>query len=251
MFIDIKLHKDVCFLYLNKAGTNSLDQNLLDELYTKVCWASEHSHIKTVILASSLPFGFSSGLDLSNLIDAQQTIFAKNIYNAVYKSYKIVELILQSPKIFIAALSGPVIGSAASIAFSCDFRIAAKGTWFWLPDVLYGGLLADGGVNLLERLLGNSRAFMFALTNDRINLDDADKWGLIYKTVQRSQLDETALTVAKRLCGLSFKTLSSHKEIINESTLSSFRKEQLTEILTLEETHKRLQSYIKKRGAAE
>jgi len=245
MYIDVKIEENVCFFYLNKPGTNSLDQKFLDELYDKVCWASEQDTVKVVVLTSKLPFGFSSGLDLGSFMDDRQAVFAEKVYNAVYKSFQIAKAITQSPKIFIAALSGPVIGSAASIAFSCDFRIAAPGTWFWLPDVQYGGLLADGGIELLTKLVGNSRSFMLGLTNDRMNLDAADKWGLIYKAVDLKELDETTFSIAKRLYGYSFRTLSSHKKIINEGLLTDFREEQLNEILASEDTYKKLQSYMR------
>ena len=244
MYIDTDFREDVCYIYLTRQKTNSLNQELLDGLYDKVCCASEHQDVRVVILASKLPFGFSSGLDLGSFMDEQQSIFAEKVYNVVYKSFQIVKSILQSPKIFIAALAGSVIGSAASIAFSCDFRIAAPGTWFWLPDAQYGGLLADGGIELLTRLTGNSRAYMLGLTNDRINLDEAERWGLIYKTVERRKLNETAFTTAKRLCGYSFQTLSSHKKIINEGLLNDFREAQLKEILSSKDSYQKLQSYM-------
>ena len=154
----------------------------------KVCWASEHKTIKVVILASKLSFGFSSGFDLRSLIDVQQFIYAEKVYNAVYTSFQIAKTIVQSSKIFIASIAGPIIGSAASIVFSCDFRIAAPGAWFWLLDTQYGGLLADGGIALLAKLAGNSRAFMLGLTNDRVNLGEADQWGLIYKFTELQKL---------------------------------------------------------------
>jgi enoyl-CoA hydratase/carnithine racemase len=217
---------------------------MLDELYDKVCWASEHDTVKVVVLTSKLPLGFSSGLDLGSFMDDRQTVFVEKVYNAVYKSFQVARAITQSAKIFIAALSGSVIGSAASIAFSCDFRIAAPGTWFWLPDVQYGGFLADGGIELLSKLVGNSRAYMLGLTNDRINLDEADKWGLIYKIADISKLEETAFSFAKRLCGFSFNTLSLHKKIINDDLLNDYREEQLKSILTSEDTYLKLKSYM-------
>jgi len=245
MYIDSKIQENVCFLYLNKPGTNSLDQKLLDKLFNKVCWALEQETVKVVILTSKLPFGFSSGLDLGSFVGDRQSVFAVKVHNAVYKSFQITKAITQSPKIFIAAISGPVIGSAASIAFSCDFRIAAPGTWFWLPDVQYGGCLADGGIELLTKLVGNSRTHMLGLTNNRMNLDEADKWGLIYKTVELQKLEETAFSFAKKLCGFSFNTLSSHKKIINDGLLIHFREEQLKEVLSSEDTYQKLLSYMR------
>lgn len=245
MYIDTDIREDICILYLNKPDTNSLNQELLNELYDKVSWVTEHKTIKVVILESKLSFGFSSGLDLRSLMDAQQSIFAEKVYNAVYKSFQIAKTIVQSSKIFIASISGPIIGSAVSIVFSCDFRIAAPGSWFWLPDTQYGGLLADGGIELLAKLSGNSQAFMLSLTNDRINLDQANEWGLIYKVAELQKLEETTFIFAKRLCGLSVQTMSLHKKIINKGLLSAFPEAQLRDILASEDVYKKLQLYIR------
>ncbi len=244
MYIDIKIQDNICSIYMNKPGTNSLDQKLLDELYKKVQWAIEQKNIKIVIIMSKLSFGFSSGLDLGSFMDNQQTVFTDNVHNAVFTSFQIVELILHSPKIFIAALSGPVIGSAMSIALSCDFRIASKNTWFWLPDVQYGGLLADGGIDILTKTVGSSKAFMITLTNDRFNINEAYNMGLIYKITEFQKFEETSFLFAKKLCGLSFNTLIKHKEIINKGLLSNFQEKQLLEILNSKDTFQRLKSYI-------
>ena len=244
MYIDVKIHGEICCLYLNKPGTNSLDHQMLDQLYDKVFWVSQQSTIKVVILKSNIAFGFSSGLDIRNFINSPKTLFAEKVYYSVAKTFQIIKTIVQSPQIFICALSGPVIGSAVSIVLGCDFRIAARGTWFWLPDVQYGGLLADGSIELMTKIVGISRTSMLIQTNERVNLDDADKWGLIYKTVELQKLDEAAFSFAKKLCILSFKTLSIHKKMINEGLLNYFRSKQLKEILYSEETYQRLQTYV-------
>jgi len=227
---------------MNRPGTNSLNQDLHDELYETLRRTEEQNDIKTVVLTSRLPFGFSSGLDLGSF-KGDHPVFAEKVYNAVHRSFQTVKIIARSQKIFIAALAGPVIGSAASIAFSCDFRIAAPGTWFWLPDPQYGGFLADGGIELLTGLAGNSRSLRLALMNEHIDLDEADAWGLICKIAERRKLEDTALAAADRLCGLSFQTLGLHKKIINENTVGRFRGEELKTLLRSEETYEKFRSY--------
>lgn len=246
MYINLFREQGVCILSLNRPGTNSLHQDLLDELYAAVTEISRDEAVKVVILTSNLPFGFSSGLDLGSF-QGTHAAFAENIYKAVYKAFQIVQSITASPKIYIAALAGPAIGSGASIALACDLRIAAVGTWFWLPDPQYGGLLGDGGLERLAQITGTGRAAILALTNERINLDTADKWGLIYKTAPREKLMETARTAAARLCGLSGKTLGYHKKILNQTMPLRFPGEALQKVLHSPETYLRVQSYIKQK----
>lgn len=246
MYINFSREQEVCILSLNRPRTNSLHQDLLDELYAAITEISQDKTTKTVILTSSLPFGFSSGLDLGSF-QGTHAAFAENVYNVVYKTFQIIQSITASPKIYIAALAGPVIGSGASIALACDLRIAAAGTWFWLPDPQYGGLLGDGGLVRLAQIIGTGRAAVLALTNERINLDTADKWGLLYKTAPREKLMKTARTAAARLCGLSGKTLGYHKKILNQATPLHFPGEALQMVLHSPETYQRFQSYIKQK----
>ncbi len=246
MYINLSREQGICILSLNRPGTNSLQQDLLDELYAAITGISHDEAVKAVILTSSLPFGFSSGLDLGSF-QGTHAAFAKNVYRAVYKTFQIVQSITACPKIYIAALAGPVIGSGSSIALACDLRIAAVGTWFWLPDPQYGGLLGDGGLVRLAQITGIGRAAMLALTNERINLDTADKWGLIYKTAPREILMETALTAAARLCGLSPKTLEHHKKILNQTMQLHFPGKALRKLLHSPETSRRFQFYIKQK----
>jgi len=88
MYIDTDIREDVCFIYLNRPDANNLNQDLLNELYDKVCWASEHQDIRVVILTSKLLFSFSSGLDLGSFMDNRQKVFAEKVFNTVYKFFK-------------------------------------------------------------------------------------------------------------------------------------------------------------------
>jgi len=243
-YIEINRLGEICFLHMNKPGTNSLDQFFLDELYEKINLITDYNKVKVIILSSKLRFGFSSGMDLRSFSGTRQEFIPK-MYNAVLTSFKIIRLMLTSSKIFICALSGPVIGSAASIAFGCDFRIAAEDTWLWLPDVKYGGLLADGGIELIAKYAGNSRALILALSNERLASDEAVKWGLFYKTVKRCTLDDTVRSLAKRLCGFSFKSLSMHKRMVNKNILDNFNEALLKEMLSSEETYETYKFYMK------
>lgn len=233
-----------CVLKLMNGRTNQLNISFLEELEKSIIEIENDSQIRTVVLTSGLPFGFSSGLDLSSLYVYNSHIkTADNVFKAVKKVYDINKKIISSKKIYISALSGPVIGSAMSIVLSCDLRIADKTSWFWLPDPQYGGLLGDGGIELLCKLIGNSRAGMLLLTNDRVNSSKADELGLLYKLVSCDSIKE-AIAVAKRLSSFSYESLDLTKQLINESVLDCFCEEKLKEIVYSKNTFKRLSEYF-------
>lgn len=249
MSVEMSTAENVGLIRLNKKPTNSLDLQMLNELYDCIREMEENMEIITVVLSSEIHGTFSSGLDLGNLYvtnDIKRTM--DNIYNAVSTIYKIISSITTSKNIYIASIKGYSIGSAMSIALGCDIRIACHKTWFWLPDPQYGGLLAEGGLELLCKSIGISRTNMIALTNDRIDAKTAYEWGLIYQIVPVDIIDECALKLAKRLCQYSASTLSRTKKIINRELLTEFYSTQLNEILDSNELHERMNKYFMKMG---
>ncbi len=247
MHIKIEVLDDIAVISLNRPRTNSMNRAFLEELQQRLYTVERIENIRVVIIKSLQPFGFSSGMDLGSFFCEESTeAFADNVYRAVEIVYKINRQILSSERIFICALSGPVIGSAASIAFSCDLRIAASNTWLWLPDPQYGGLLADGGIELLVRLVGASEAAALLLTNGRMNAQKAESCGLLYKTTEVKELDGTVMDVARRIAGYSSCSLGLSKKIINKDAVGSFRSEELKKVLSSGEAYERLQKSANK-----
>ncbi|WP_176758972.1 enoyl-CoA hydratase/isomerase family protein [Alkaliphilus peptidifermentans] len=245
MYIKIKEFNHIAVVELNRSPANGFSRGFLMEFIRAIKKVDEDRSIKIVIISSKQSQIFSSGLDLRSLMGDNADEMSRNIFDAVHLVYKIVEKIMLSKKIFIGALSGATIGSAVSVALACDLLIGSPETWFWLPDPQYGGLLADGGIDLLINHIGTSRAKMLALTNDRINPQRALEWGILYRVVEKGKLLDVAFSEAKRLSGYSTDTLSYTKRLINEGILNSFKCDELKEILNNREIYNRLQNYIK------
>ncbi len=245
MLVQMSVVGNVGIIKLNKKPTNTLDLQMLNKLYEYIRKMEENLEIRVVILSSEVQGTFSSGLDLRSLYvknDKEHTM--NNIYNAVSMVYKIISSITASKNIFIASLKGYAIGSAMTISLGCDIRIGCNNAWFWLPDPQYGGLLAEGGLELLRESVGISRTNMIALTNNRIDMKTAYEWGLIYQIESIETVDEHALKLAERLCQYSPHTLSKTKKIINKGILSEFHKVQLNEILHSNELYERMNNYF-------
>lgn len=245
MYIETETRGRVKVLWLNREGTNSLDRDFLSRITAQLETVESADDIGVVVIASRLPFGFSSGLDLKSLFvqgDARQT--SANVYRAVKQVHQINKMITSSVKIYIAALSGPVIGSAASISLGCDLRIADDRMWFWLPDPQFGGLAADGGIELLREMLGVSRAKAMLITNRRMNAAELYDWGLLYRVVGPGQLYDSVMELADRLAGYSSLTLGTTKTLVNGNILGDFQESALSRVLDPEQVYERLRHYL-------
>ncbi len=103
------------------------------------------------------------------------------------------------PKPVIAALGGVAAGAGASLAFACDFRIAARRASVLMAFARVG-LGADSGASwTLQRLVGAARAAEMLLLADPLAADKALSYGLVNSVVADDELAAAVHELAARL----------------------------------------------------
>jgi len=103
-------------------------------------------------------------------------------------------------KPFIAAIHGYCLGGGLELALTCDIRIAAENAQLGQPEVNIGFMAGGGGTQRLPRFIPRAVAAEILLTGDRINAEQALRWGLISRVVPRDQLMPTAMEIANSIC---------------------------------------------------
>lgn len=99
----------------------------------------------------------------------------------------------------IAAVNGVAAGAGANIALACDIVIAGRSARF-LELFSNLGLVPDcGGTWFLPRALGTARARAVALLGEPLSAEQAQEWGLIWKTCDDEDLLSEARATAARL----------------------------------------------------
>ncbi len=99
----------------------------------------------------------------------------------------------------IARLHGHVIGGGVVLAAACDFRIAADGARFHVPEVDLGIPLTWGGTPRLIHELGAARARELILLAEPIDAAEAHRIGLVHRVVPAAELDAAVDALAARL----------------------------------------------------
>lgn len=102
----------------------------------------------------------------------------------------------------IARLHGYAIGGGVALAAACDFRIAAEGTWLLVPEVELGIPLTWGATPRLLNEVGAARTRELLLLCERVDVGEAERWGLIHRVVSDAELDTTVDVWARRLASL-------------------------------------------------
>jgi enoyl-CoA hydratase len=104
----------------------------------------------------------------------------------------------------IAAVNGAAIGGGLCLALAADIRIASTAAFFRAAGINNGLTASELGLSyLLPRAIGSSRAFEIMLTGRDVDADEAERIGLVSRTVPGDDLLETCYQVAEQIAAFS------------------------------------------------
>jgi 2-(1,2-epoxy-1,2-dihydrophenyl)acetyl-CoA isomerase len=151
------------------------------------------------ILITGAGRAFCSGADLAGRGD-QSIGGGRGAYDSLTLSYNPLMMeFTRCPVPIVTAVNGPAAGIGCSIALASDFAIAGNSAYF-LQAFVNIGLVPDGGASwMLPRLVGKARATEMMLLGEKIRAEKAAEWGLIYRTVEDTDLLVEAQALAQRL----------------------------------------------------
>lgn len=114
---------------------------------------------------------------------------------------------LTAPKPTIAAIGGWALAGGFELALWCDLRVCAEGTVFGFAERRWGVPLVDGGTQRLPRVVGVGHALDLVLTGRMVELDEAERIGLVTLRVAAAQHVAAALELTERLAAFPRETM--------------------------------------------
>ncbi len=131
--------------------------------------------------------------------------------------------VMDSPKPFVAALKGAVIGGGCETALSCDIRVSSTDLKMALPEIHYGILPDTGGTQLMTALIGPARTKYMVMTGERIDAQTALEWGAVDFLVPPEELDAKALEIATKIAAKPPIALAMAKTMIDQAHAGAVR----------------------------
>ena len=122
------------------------------------------------------------------------------------------EVFSRSPKPFVAAVNGPAVGGGFERAIDCDFRVAASGAWFSLPEPRHG-LVAAYAVHHLVRIVPFGEAMRLLLTGNRITAAEALRIGLVQEVTDAGTLLARAEELADQVASAAPQAIALTKRL--------------------------------------
>ncbi|MGQ0620724.1 MAG: enoyl-CoA hydratase-related protein [Panacagrimonas sp.] len=118
------------------------------------------------------------------------------------------------PMPVVSAVNGVAAGAGANVALAGDIVIATKSASFIQPFCKLGLIPDTGGTWILPRLLGTARAMGLAMLGDKLSADQAQEWGLIWKSVEDAKFKDEVEALLTHLSQAPTRGLARTKELI-------------------------------------
>ncbi len=162
---------------------NALDTRLAEELAEAVALAEKDPEAWVVVVAGQ-GRAFSSGMD-------RRALSAGQIGEPFFRHWiRALNGLEDMGKIVVAAIRGYCLGGGLQLALACDLRLTASDAVLGLGATRHG-LVPDGAVLRLARVVGLGRAKELALLDDRIRPRAALAMGLVNWVAAPARFDAT------------------------------------------------------------
>ncbi len=210
---------DIAIMTFNRPKVmNAIDETVLEDIETMLDEIAKDDDIKVVILAGS-PKVFVAGGDIAHML----TVTPVACETFIAETHRIFNKLADFDKPVIAAISGLAFGGGLEVALCCDFRIAAEGTMLGTPEVNLGLFPGGGGTQRLTRMVGISWAKDMVLTGEPIDVQTAQKIGLVTRIFAVDTLMDEAKKMAKKLAAKAPITTRVTKQSLNNSIYSDMQ----------------------------
>ena len=200
----------VAWLTLNRPRVlNALDTPLAATLADHVDTAARDPHVAMVVVRGA-GRAFCSGMDRTAL--AGGTVDEPFFRHWIRALNQLEDM----PKLTLAVLHGYSIGGGLQLALACDLRLATRDAVLGLGATRHG-LIPDGAVLRLARIVGLGRAKELALLNDDVSPDGARAMGLVNWVCDPGDVDRTIAGILARARTAAPTATGHTKRLLHES----------------------------------
>lgn len=190
---------------------NALTLAMYDQLGEAFDEVRDDSRIGVAILTGAGDRAFCVGADLGESIPAlSEGRFDISEWDAAHQKHSRLE------KPVIAAINGLCLGGGFEIMLSTDIRVASSAASFALPETGVGVVPAGGTLVRLIRQIPYAFAMDLMLRGDRIDATTAERYGLINRVVDPTEVVDTARALAEEMLGKSRTAMATVKRAVRE-----------------------------------
>lgn len=199
--VTVQVHDRVAEVTLTDVGRrNSCNPVLVGQLYSACRQLRDDRSVHAVVLRAEGPV-FSAGGDVDSLLDPSGDPAA---------AYAGFRALAGLPVPVVAAVHAPVIGAGVNFLLACDVVVAAASATFDIRFLDIGIHPAGGYLTRMQERIGRQGTAALLLFGDRITAEEAQRCGLVWRSVPDADLDAT-------VAGLTARVAARDRELLRRT----------------------------------
>lgn len=220
--IQLEIDQGIAVIRLNRPEQlNSFNAQMHEDMRLALKKVEKEGSVRVLVITGS-GRGFCAGQDLSDR-NVAPTAETPDLGESLEKRYNpMIRKIRALPIPVICAVNGVAAGAGANIALACDIVIASKTASFIQAFCKLGLIPDSGGTWSLPKALGMARAKGLALLGDKLTAEQAESWGMIWRTVESDALMDDVMAMAQHFAKQPTQGLALIKRALHASEHNSF-----------------------------
>ena len=190
---------------------NALSSAMWNELRRFARSVVQDRAVRVILLAGDDTV-FSSGANITEFAALRAPGATRAYDDRVESALRALEAV---PQPTLACIAGPCIGAGASLASSCDIRIAAEDAYFMVPAARLGLGYDPRGIARFVRVFGDSAARGLLLGGQRCDAGTAYSQGAVHRLVAPGAVLEEGRRMARDMAGQAPLTVAAAKAALN------------------------------------
>lgn len=191
MILETDTHDRIRLLRLNRPeARNALNGELNDALVDALIEA-DHDPAVYAVAITGAGTAFCAGADLKSASDlaAQGKPFLGPLHT---NRRSLMEVLIDTRKPTLAVVNGPALAGGFELALACDMRVCAPTAFFGVPEAKRARGAHFASV-MLPVTVPPGIAMEWLYTGRRIPLEEAERWGLVNKSLHGDDVVAEAL----------------------------------------------------------
>src|ERR1700728_2479115 len=207
--IIVETRGKVGLIRLNRPqALNALNRALMHELTQALDAFEADAAIGCMVITGS-DKAFAAGADIKEMADKTFADAFLGDFAANWDRAATVR------KPVIAAVAGFALGGGCELAMQCDLIIAADNAKFGQPEIKLGVIPGIGGTQRFTRAVGKAKALDIMLTGRMMDVQEAERAGLVARIVPAASLIDEAIKVRETIASMSLPSVFAAKEAVN------------------------------------
>ncbi|NEU31435.1 enoyl-CoA hydratase [bacterium LRH843] len=208
---------EIATIYFNRPEKrNALTHEMWKEIPKLVEDVENDRAIKVLIIRGIDETSFAAGADISEFQTLRADATGAKIYNDATHVAERALATMTKPS--IAMVQSYCIGGGLEIALACDFRFADTNSKFGITPAKLGLVYGLTATKQLVDLVGPAQAKYVLLSGKILDIDHAQRVGLVDEVHAPEEIVEKTYEFARGLCEKAQFTVRSMKEIVGMIT---------------------------------